>query len=87
MLTSSLQEAQERCIDMSDHDEETIEALLCYMYSFKYTGGHNQEECVLHLKLALLADKYNISHLIPLVVQNFKKRLAFDFKVTDVDGH
>lgn len=63
MLTRS-QEAQERKLDLSDHHPVCVQALVQYLYKFRYNLDHATDPGIsvlaLHVGMAIIADKYDM---------------------------
>ncbi|CAK4030348.1 Kelch repeat and BTB domain-containing [Lecanosticta acicola] len=54
-----------------DHDEpDAVHALLEYIYSAEY-GSQGHEALSLHVEVAIIADKYNMTHLNRLATEKF----------------
>ncbi|SMQ51107.1 unnamed protein product [Zymoseptoria tritici ST99CH_1A5] len=61
----NFKETQEAVLDLSEHEEPEVAALVYYLYNFEYDipQGHSNWG-LFHLKMALLADKYFITGLV-----------------------
>ena len=56
-----LREAREQSIDTTDDGEDCIEALIYYLYNLDYPDSTSP--LALHVRMAILADKYDIRDL------------------------
>ena len=69
------QESEIRKIDLSEHDESHVKAMIDYIYKFDYEvkedASHVEKLCF-HVEMCTLGDKYNITELQALSVEKFE---------------
>lgn len=79
--TNRPQEAQDSRLDLSEDGEACVTSLIDYVYLFEYKNDPSPSYAALEVKMAVMADKYNMPHLQELALEHFKKR--FPIKIVD----
>lgn len=73
-------------VDLSAEDEQCVEALVSYLYSFKYDPGLASGDTSFHLKMDVLAEKYDIPPLKTIAAETFKQSANQNLLSYDKEG-
>ncbi|KAK4550259.1 hypothetical protein LTR36_003226 [Oleoguttula mirabilis] len=78
-ITGAFKESAERQINLSEEHPDCVDALVCYAYKLQYSlpdAGQGDvdhlDSLSFHVKVCVLADKYDIPHLKQMAIEKFK---------------
>ncbi|KAK5124144.1 hypothetical protein LTR85_001847 [Meristemomyces frigidus] len=83
-ITGAFRESAVREMHLAEHDPDCVDALIDYAYKLEYPlprigvdrdNDDNLNSLSLHVKVCILADKYDIPHLKTIAIKNFEAEI------------
>lgn len=83
-----MQEASERKIDLSADALACIDAMITFMYTMDYVTGTIEGLLAMtfHVKMSMLADKYDMKALESVAIEKFKKKVIEEIRTPAEDA-